>query len=145
MVLYTSYLLTLLLAAAVAAQDRSCTCKPKVRCSWALYGNFDTSGLVCDLGQGREGFCCPDLVRRITSTTRTSSLKPPTSTISTFLSSSSSILPNLNSKKVSQTSRVPRRLLEDVDFETRGHRLFTKPKKEFQDLRDYANWLLHQG
>merc|ERR1719431_2286162 len=32
---------------------------------------------------------------------------------------------------------------EEVDFETRGHRLFTKPKKEFEDLTNNAKELLH--
>eukprot|EP00092_Neocalanus_flemingeri_P068551 GFUD01083805.1.p1 GENE.GFUD01083805.1~~GFUD01083805.1.p1 ORF type:complete len:294 (+),score=51.23 GFUD01083805.1:46-927(+) len=43
---------------------QSCTCRPKSRCAWAVYRRSQTSGFVCDLEGGREGFCCPDIVAR---------------------------------------------------------------------------------
>eukprot|EP00092_Neocalanus_flemingeri_P106254 GFUD01136320.1.p1 GENE.GFUD01136320.1~~GFUD01136320.1.p1 ORF type:complete len:229 (+),score=38.62 GFUD01136320.1:24-710(+) len=64
----------LIFSLAVAAQGeqdtsnrvkrQSCTCRPKSRCAWAVYRRSQTSGFVCDLKGGREGFCCPDIVAR---------------------------------------------------------------------------------
>eukprot|EP00092_Neocalanus_flemingeri_P068549 GFUD01083803.1.p1 GENE.GFUD01083803.1~~GFUD01083803.1.p1 ORF type:complete len:255 (+),score=47.40 GFUD01083803.1:7-771(+) len=91
----------LIFSLAVAAQGeqdpsnrvkrQSCTCRPKSRCAWAVYRRSQTSGFVCDLEGGREGFCCPDIVAR-TSQRKTSLLS--TRSFATFSPVSNSDIQN---------------------------------------------------
>merc|ERR1739838_1164227 len=154
---WTYFMFILSLAVSSQAQDtssrikrQSCTCRPKSRCAWAVSNRSQTSTFVCDLTK-------PSQRRRPLLSTRASiptevrvpapfSPSPPTEVSTVFppraseTSSSSPIteVPNediLNEIFSDPISRVPSR---PVDVETQGHRLFTKSKKEFKDLRDYA-------
>eukprot|EP00092_Neocalanus_flemingeri_P033048 GFUD01035942.1.p1 GENE.GFUD01035942.1~~GFUD01035942.1.p1 ORF type:complete len:193 (-),score=40.52 GFUD01035942.1:389-967(-) len=109
----------LIFSLAVAAQGeqdpsnrvkrQSCTCRPKSRCAWAVYRRSQTSGFVCDLEGGRQGFCCPDIVAR-TSQRRTSLLS--TRSFATFSPVSNSDIQNKF-----LTARNPQRSFRQEDVE----------------------------
>merc|ERR1719347_527106 len=113
---------------------QSCTCKPKAQCA----AEFSDSGLEsCSLTQGKRGFCCPDILSTRRSppllSTRTSS--NPSSQLPSGITEGD--IRNFISKSASPSTPRGRE-----DKETRGHRLFTKAKKENKDLYDYARKLL---
>merc|ERR1719495_700796 len=162
-------IIVLSIVASVLAQQESCTCRPKVRCAWAVARKSQTSNFVCDLGGGKKGYCCPDILAKPFVLTRKSSRAPPLLSVRASVASpvtSSTIPPPITSTSPPIIPRratevedydtnevesptppeiIPGRTSGEGDYETRGHRLFTKPKREFQDLRDYAKKILHLG
>ena len=141
---YTFILLSLAVSAEAQfassrSKRQSCTCRAKAQCAPAVSNKSQTSRFSCDLPQGKKGFCCPDVFAK------NSQRRTVLSTRASVTSSSRlpSGVSNRDIQNALSKTRNPQRSSGPEDVETQGHRLFTKSRKEDQDLRDFARKLLH--
>eukprot|EP00092_Neocalanus_flemingeri_P014111 GFUD01015220.1.p1 GENE.GFUD01015220.1~~GFUD01015220.1.p1 ORF type:complete len:782 (-),score=165.86 GFUD01015220.1:101-2446(-) len=141
-----SFVLLFLVVAAQAQNEsgrvkrQSCSCRAKAQCAPVVSSKSQTSRYSCDLARGKKGFCCQNVQAK--------NVQRRTTLFSTKQSvTSSARLPTGVSNRDIQNSlsknRNPKRASGPEDVETQGHRLFTKGRREDQDLRDFARKLLH--
>ena len=115
------------------------TCRPKAQCAGSFNNLLEASRQLCDLPQGKFGFCCSNVKAG------------PAVTKTVFDTRSASTLPlpvGVDNEKIKETLAnvdIPGKSFVKEDKETQGHRLFTKAREEDKDIRDAAFKLLKLG
>ena len=116
------------------------TCRPKAQCAGTFNNLAEAARQLCDLPQGKSGFCCSDV--------KAGPAVPNTGLDTRAVKAELPLPIGVNDKKIRETLEgvnLPGKSFLTEDKETQGHRLFTKAREEDKDIRDAAFKLLKLG